>query len=41
VSDTLPPLTELPFNVKVGVGLAGWAIALAYFLLAGRSRAAR
>ena len=35
------PLTELPFNVKVGVGLAGWAIALAYFLLAGRSRAAR
>jgi uncharacterized membrane protein SpoIIM required for sporulation len=35
------PLTELPFNVKVGVGLAGWALALAYFLLAGRSRAAR
>jgi uncharacterized membrane protein SpoIIM required for sporulation len=35
------PLTELPFNVKVGVGVAGWALALAYFLLAGRSRAAR
>ena len=35
------PLTELPFDVKVGVGLAGWALALAYFLLAGRSRAAR
>jgi len=35
------PLTEVPFDVKVGVGLAGWALALAYFLLAGRSRAAR
>ena len=35
------PLTEVPFNVKVGAGVAGWAIALAYFLLAGRSRAAR
>jgi len=35
------PLTEVPFDVKVGVGLAGWALALAYFLLAGRARAAR
>jgi uncharacterized membrane protein SpoIIM required for sporulation len=35
------PVTEVPFNVKIGVGLAGWAAALAYFLLAGRARAAR
>jgi uncharacterized membrane protein SpoIIM required for sporulation len=35
------PITGLPFDVKIGVGLAGWALALAYFLLAGRSRAAR
>ena len=35
------PLTELPFELKIGAGLAGWALALAYFLLAGRGRAAR
>jgi hypothetical protein len=35
------PITEVPFNVKIGVGLAGWVVALAYFLLAGRARAAR
>ena len=35
------PITDLPFQVKVGVGLAGWGLALAYFLLAGRGRAAR
>jgi uncharacterized membrane protein SpoIIM required for sporulation len=35
------PLTEFPFQVKIGVGLAGWALALAYFLFAGRGRAAR
>ena len=35
------PLTEFPFQVKVSVGLAGWALALAYFLLAGRGRATR
>ncbi len=35
------PITGLPFDLKIGVGLAGWALALAYFLLAGRSRAAR
>ena len=35
------PLTEVPFQVKIGVGLGGWALFLAYFLLAGRARAAR
>jgi uncharacterized membrane protein SpoIIM required for sporulation len=35
------PITELPLQVKVGVGLAGWALALAYFALAGRGHAAR
>jgi uncharacterized membrane protein SpoIIM required for sporulation len=35
------PITELPFQVKIGVGLAGWALALAYFLLLGRAHAAR
>jgi uncharacterized membrane protein SpoIIM required for sporulation len=35
------PLTEVPFRVKIGVGAAGWALLLAYFTLAGRSRAAR
>jgi uncharacterized membrane protein SpoIIM required for sporulation len=35
------PITDLPLQVKVGVGLAGWALALAYFVLAGRGHAAR
>jgi len=35
------PLTELPFQVKIGVGLAGWALALAYFLLLGRGYGSR
>jgi hypothetical protein len=35
------PLTEVPFTVKIGAGLVGWAIAFAYFLLAGRGHAAR
>ena len=35
------PLTGVPFRVKIGVGIAGWALLLAYFALAGRSRAAR
>jgi uncharacterized membrane protein SpoIIM required for sporulation len=35
------PLTEVPFDVKIGAGLAGWAILLAYFSFAGRARAAR
>jgi uncharacterized membrane protein SpoIIM required for sporulation len=35
------PLTEVPFNVKIGVGIAGWVLLIAYFSFAGRSRAAR
>jgi uncharacterized membrane protein SpoIIM required for sporulation len=35
------PLTEVPFEVKIGAGLAGWAALLAFFALAGRTRAAR
>jgi len=35
------PLTEPGFQVKIGVGLFGWALALAYFLLAGRGHATR
>jgi len=35
------PLTEIPFRVKIGVGATGWLVLLAYFLLAGRARAAR
>jgi uncharacterized membrane protein SpoIIM required for sporulation len=35
------PLTEIPFDVKLTVGVAGWAVLLAYFALAGRARAAR
>lgn len=35
------PLTEVPFRVKIGVGAAGWVVLIAYFALAGRSRAAR
>ena len=35
------PLTGVPFRVKIGVGIAGWTLLLAYFALAGRSRAAR
>jgi uncharacterized membrane protein SpoIIM required for sporulation len=35
------PLTEIPFAVKIGVGITGWAILLFYFVFAGRGRAAR
>ena len=35
------PLTEVPFDLKIGVGIAGWVLLLAYFAFAGRSRAAR
>jgi uncharacterized membrane protein SpoIIM required for sporulation len=35
------PLTEVAFKVKIAAGIAGWALALAYFLFAGRARAAR
>jgi len=32
---------RLPFAVKIAAGVAGWALALAYFLLAGRAHGAR
>jgi uncharacterized membrane protein SpoIIM required for sporulation len=35
------PMTEVPFNIKIGVGVAGWVLLLAYFLFAGRARATR
>jgi uncharacterized membrane protein SpoIIM required for sporulation len=35
------PITEVPFDIKIGVGVAGWVLLLAYFLLAGRLRATR
>jgi uncharacterized membrane protein SpoIIM required for sporulation len=35
------PLTSVAFNVKIGVGIAGWVALLAYFVFAGRGRAAR
>jgi uncharacterized membrane protein SpoIIM required for sporulation len=35
------PLTEIPFILKIIVGIAGWVLLLAYFLLAGRAHAAR
>jgi uncharacterized membrane protein SpoIIM required for sporulation len=33
------PITEVGFTIKVIVGVAGWALLLAYFLFAGRARA--
>jgi uncharacterized membrane protein SpoIIM required for sporulation len=35
------PLTEIPYDWKIGVGIGAWVVLLAYFLLAGRTRAAR
>jgi hypothetical protein len=35
------PSTLLPFEVKLAVGVAIWSAFLLYFLLAGRSHAAR
>lgn len=35
------PLTEVDYAVKIGAGLAGWMVLLAYFAFAGRARAAR
>jgi hypothetical protein len=35
------PITEFGFQVKIAVGISGWVILLAYFLVAGRARAAR
>jgi len=34
------PLAEVPFEVKIGVGVAGWAAVLGYLCLAGRARGA-
>ena len=34
------PITQIPFALKVSAGIAGWTMLLAYFLLAGRGRAA-
>jgi uncharacterized membrane protein SpoIIM required for sporulation len=33
------PMTEVPFNVKIGVGVTLWVLLLGYFLFAGRNRA--
>jgi len=35
------PLTESPYALKISVGIAAWVVLLAYFALAGRTRAAR
>ncbi len=35
------PLIEVPFNIKIIVGISGWALLLLYFAFAGRARAAR
>ena len=34
------PLTEVPFPIKIIIGITGWVVLLAYFTLAGRGRAA-
>ncbi|HYN13698.1 MAG TPA: stage II sporulation protein M [Burkholderiales bacterium] len=35
------PLTEIPYPFKIAAGIAGWAMLLGYFALAGLRRAAR
>lgn len=35
------PLTAVPFEIKIGAGIAGWTALLAYFAFAGRGHAAR
>jgi uncharacterized membrane protein SpoIIM required for sporulation len=35
------PLTEVPYRVKIAVGVAGWLALLAYFAFAGRASATR
>ena len=35
------PLTEIPYQIKIGAGIAGWTILIGYFLFAGRAYAAR
>ena len=34
------PLTVVPFTLKITLGISGWVLLLAYFLFAGRARAA-
>jgi hypothetical protein len=34
------PLTEVPYHLKIGAGVAAWLVLAAYFALAGRTRAA-
>lgn len=34
------PVTEVPFMIKIAVGVAGWVVLLAYLALGGRGRAA-
>jgi uncharacterized membrane protein SpoIIM required for sporulation len=35
------PLTEVPFQIKISAGIAGWVLLLVYFAFFGRARAAR
>ena len=35
------PITEVPFNIKIVIGVSGWVALLAYFLFAGRGHASR
>ena len=35
------PITEVPFSIKIGLGVMGWVAFLLYFAFAGLSRAAR
>jgi hypothetical protein len=35
------PLTTVPHALKIGAGLAGWAVLLGYLALSGRAGAAR
>jgi uncharacterized membrane protein SpoIIM required for sporulation len=35
------PLTEVPFQIKISAGIAGWVLLLIYFAFFGRARAAR
>jgi uncharacterized membrane protein SpoIIM required for sporulation len=35
------PLTEVPYRVKIGAGIAGWLLLVTYFAFAGRASATR
>ncbi|HKQ28908.1 MAG TPA: stage II sporulation protein M [Burkholderiales bacterium] len=35
------PLTEVPYAAKIGAGIGGWVVLLAYFALLGHARATR